>query len=371
VYRIAGAEAEEAPDPALATVLTVDATATGPRRPTVVAGTVSVPPRAPDAVAERTIVRAANAVAGGEAPNLYVAPAGLTRLAGRRIESVNPLVPDGTPVRVLRGDPASPVALTHRPGSGSPLVVAGGAVDLAFDLDVAEIESLLPATEVAEGADLEPLLALPSLLDLAEEATADAGALVISGLDGVAPDGLAVVPLVRLGDGSLRAIRHAPGGLDPLRVSGGTVRLDLDALGSLAGVVEAVAALDGGGAEAGLRPEPPDLRLTRASALRIDPADGRITGVAGLNPLVPSGTEVVVTFVDADGRASVYEGDPAVRTWRDTGLEGDVRHAYFLAAVRCVTTGRAVGGPPVEREVRSRLAGPVYVTPLDRTQREP
>jgi hypothetical protein len=228
----------------------------------------------------------------------------------------------------------------------------GGAVDIGFDLDVAAIECLLPATEVVEGADLEAFLALPSLLDLAEEATTDVGALAISGLGAVVPEGLAVVALARLADGTLRAIRHAPGSLEPLRVMDGAVRLDLE--GTLDDVLAVVASTGA------------DLRLTQASALRVDPADGRITGVTGLNPLVPNGTEVVVTVVDAEGTASVYAGDPSVLTWRDTEASGASTYAYFLAAVRHPTTGRAAGGPPVEREIRSRLAGPIFVTPLDR-----
>jgi hypothetical protein len=315
-----------------------------------VARTVSVPPRAPGAVAELTVVRAAATGNGG--PNLYVPPEGLTRVEGRRIESLNPLAPDGTRVEVSLGDDVKPTVLTHRPGSGEPLAVGGRAVDVGFDLDVAAIECLLPATEVSEGADLEALLALPSLLDLAEESMTDVGALAISGLGAVVPEGLAVVGLVRLADGTLRAISHAPGGLEPLRVSDGAVRLDLE--GSLDGVLAVVASTGA------------DLRLTEASALRVDPADGRITGVTGLNPLVPSGTEVAVTFVDAEGMASVYDGDPSVLTWRDTEVSGASAYAYFLAAVRHPTTGRAAGGPPVEREIRSRLAGPVFVTPLDR-----
>jgi hypothetical protein len=381
VYRLA--DGGEPRDPALATEMAVPRDAIGPRRPTVVAGTVSVPPRPAGAIAELTIVR--TIPAGDDGPNLFVAPERLSMVEGRRIVSLNPLVPDGTAVAVRLGDPASPTVLTHRPGSGAPLVVAGGAVDVGFDLDVQAIESLLPAAEVAAGEPPESSLALPSLLDLAEDATVDLDALTISGLEGAVPDGLAVAALVRLAAGSLRVIRHAPGGLEPLRVSEGTVRLDrdepLDTVRAVIAVVGPLAAASRSGA-------PPDLRLTEPSALRVDPADGRITGVTGLNPFVANGTEVVVTFVAADGQASVYEGDPSMLAWRDTELgamagdppvwtwrdaeaAGIPTYAYFLAAVRRVTTGRAVGGPPVERAVRGGLTGPVFVTPLDRSAGSP
>jgi hypothetical protein len=253
------------------------------------------------------------------------------------------------------------VELTHRPGSETPLVVQGGAVDLSFGLSLAAIVSLLRAGDVPEGADLAPLLAVPSLVDLAPGATVDLAGRTISGLAGAIPEGMAVVAIVRLADGTHRVLRHAPGTAEPLRVTGGTVRLDLPA--ALPPLL-AVVAQDGPLAQGPRGGSPPDLRLTAPSGLRRDPQDGRVTAIVGLNPLVPDGTEVTVTFVDASGVPTIHNGDESVRTWRDTGLAGGTRYTYHVRAVRHVTAGHASGGPPTTWRIRSRPAGPVPVTPL-------
>jgi hypothetical protein len=156
-------------------------------------------------------------------------------------------------------------------------------------------------------------------------------------------------------------LRHAPGTAEPLRVAEGAVDLDIAIRDD--SLLE-VAALDGPHAQGRHRTPPTDLRLTRASRLRIDPASGLVTGMADLNPLVPDGTAVAVTLWDARGTPTTYAGDRAFLTWHDEPLEADRAHTYYLAAVRELSMADPRDGALVTRPIPSALAGPLRTVPL-------
>jgi hypothetical protein len=367
--------------PGMVAPIRVSLEATGRLRPTIVGGSVAIPGRVRATTAPGVEVRM---LEGGSptGPNLFVGESDCTSLTDRRVEPVNPLVPDGTPVRVWIGDPAGPVLVTHRPGSGEPLVVQAGRIDLTFGLSVTALEAVFRADRVPESADLEALLAAPAPRELAD-APRDVATLTVSGLGTLFGDGTEVVAIVRLSDGTLRALRRAPGRAEPLRVEGGMVRLDLDVPDD--GLLRVERAGPDDGASAATAGASPDLRLTRPSELLADPGpEGGAVAITALNPLAPDGTAVTVTLLDDGGAAHRFDGDAGTRTWRETGLRGGRRYSYWLAATRPlypppdpILSGAGPASDPdasnglAGTRLRSQAAGPVSAVVLDRSVPEP
>jgi hypothetical protein len=366
VYRLEGSP--EAFHPARVSPIVVPAASTEPARPTMIAGSTRLPGHVQDVDPAGTVVQAL--VSGAPAgPNLFVGADQLTRLAGRRVEGLNPLVPDGTTVRVWVDDPETAPPLTHRPGSGEPLTIQQGAVDLSFGLTLMALEAVFLAERVRQDADLAGLLSLPVPEELVD-APRDLDGLTIGGLGTLFPDGTEVVAVVRLADGSLRAIHEAPGRDEPLRVAGGSVRLDLDLTG--AGVRRVERAEASLGVDLARPAVPvPDLRLVTPSAVVVEPGShGGVVAIEGLNPLVADGTPVGITLATAHGERR-FDADPGTRTWRDTGLRGGTRYHYWLAALRPLrssTSGVGASSGAPDGLIRSDTAGPVPAVPLDRSE---
>ncbi len=299
--------------------------------------------------------------AKSDAPNLFAHAADLTRLENRRVRHLNPLVSDGTPVRVAVGNAATSRTLTHRPGSGEPLVVQDHIVNLTFGLNVKAIEVLLLAGQIADDNDLETLLARPSLLQ-EDKITADVDALTIGGLEDVLPDGIAVAVVVRLADDSLRVLRNEPGTSNALTVANGKVGLDLDIPDDSLQVVHALSGVYAAGP---LGREASDLRVMQASQIVREGSDGPVTAVAHLNPLVPDGLAVRMTLRTTTGDEHSLIGDPSQWSWIDTHLQGDQVYWYGLAARKWVVFAPApTGGSAQERELISSVAGPTLFRTL-------
>lgn len=331
-------------------------------RPLRVAGCRVVLPVAL-AVPDPTSVDVRPLSAASGAPNIFVSLTDLTRLVDRHVWKLNPLVSDGTPVRVAVGNPATPGTLTHRPGSGEPLVVHIHTVDLTFGLDVTVIEALLLAGQIPEDEDLETVLVRPSLLQ-EDGVTADVDALTIGGLGEVLPDGIAVAVVVRLADDNLRVLRHMPGTSNALTVNNGKVELDLNVPDESLRGVHALSGIYAGGPSGR---EVPDLRLMQVSQILRDGTNGPVTAVATLNPLVSDGTAVRMTLRTTAGSESSLAGDPSQWSWTDSNLQGDQVYQYGLAACRRIAFATAsVEGSALEREIVSFVAGPVSIRTLTR-----
>lgn len=359
VYRTEGDEPPEFHPATITPHATVSLADISPRPLRVVGRRLVLPVALADPDPTSVDVRPLSATSG--ASNFFVSSADLTGLEERRVRNLNPLVSDGTLVRVVVGDPATPRTLTHRPGSGEPLVVQDHTVDLTFGLDVTAIEVLLLAGQIPEDEDLETLLSRPSLLQ-ESGVTADVDTLTIGGLGDVLPDGIAVAVVVRLADDSLRVLRHMPGTLNALTVANGEVVLDLDIPDDSLQGVYALSGVYGAGPPGRAVP---DLRLMQVSQILRDGTDAPVTAVATLNPLVPDGTAVRMTLRTTAGDERSLAGDPSQWSWTDTGLQGGQVYQYALAARRRVVFAPAsVGGSVREREVVSSVAGPVSIRTL-------
>jgi hypothetical protein len=294
-------------------------------------------------------------------PNLFVQAQELTKLEDRYIHRLNPLVPNGTPVHVLLGDPTEPILLTNRPGSGEPLLVQDRTVDLTFGLDVTGIETLLLAGQIPEDEDLETLLSQPNALQ-EDGVMVDIDTLKVTGLRDILPDGIAVAVIVRLADDRLRVIHHAPGTLDLLQVIDGEVRLDLKISGDS---IQNIYALSGKYAVTHPARGKPDLCLKRASQLVLNEIDGTAIAINNLNPLVPNGTAVIVALKTNSGNELTLTGDPSQFSWTESHLQAEKVYYYGLAVRKRVIFGTTEGATGTrELEIVSSIAGPVTIRPF-------
>ena len=226
---------------------------------------VAFPEIVSDVVPDLTEVRRNPSAA--QPVNLFVTESGLTVLRNRRVVNVNPLVPDGTPVRVVIGSQNAPRVLSHRPGTETPLTVSGGTIDLTFGLAISAIEALTFTEQIQPASALETVLTQYNLLDEAG-VQVDMAVRKITGLSSdVAPDGVRVTAIVRLSDGSLGMIQKSPCTFDPLTVQNGQILLDCDIPdGNLLGIF---AQAFGNESAAPLADR--DLRLTSFSRVKTEP----------------------------------------------------------------------------------------------------
>lgn len=328
-----------------------------PKKLKVIYHGVGLPRPLEHIIQEETIVSLLDAA--DSSPNLFITTSELTSFDGRVIRQINPLVPNGTPIRVVIDKTEGSIVLTRQPGSEIELLVNNGEVNLNFDLNISAIEFLLSANLFSESTDLEQILSFPNVLD-EDSVTIDVDDLKILGLDSLLPEGSAVVAIVRLDDNTLRAIRYSPGRDEPLTIQNGQVDLDMDfSNSSLIGVHRKY------------EDSNVDLRLIQTSAFELD-HKGFNSKIKDLNPLVPDNTSVKIIIKTLDNNILIFDSNPALWTWVNDGIEGGIEYTYYLAAVKKVRYKVQTSGDQTSvLEIQSAFAGPVSIIGLDRSIPEP
>ena len=312
--------------------------------------------------------------------DFFVHPSDLTRQIGRKIHSLNPLIPDGTPIAIEVGDPLKPFLLTHRPGTGHPLLVENRSVDFSFDLAIDRVTHLFIAEQFPPGTNWEHNDAV-NFLEFSD-VTVDMDNLVIRGLEMTELKGVDLVAVVRLDDSSQQTIRSMPGKNTPLRLQDkDQLRLDL-APGEDA--VHRVYRADLNSDERDLalpNHNAVDLRLTKVSEAIYEKwvSDEEMVTIAvrslkNLNPLVPSGTEVSIRFIPFKGQPVVISSDPTRLYWIDMQNDSDqgqavqplVKYTYSLSAVASVLSAPTEPfSSPVELNIEGVRANPVAAVGMD------
>ena len=251
-----------------------------------------------------------------DAVDLVVGASGLTHLHQRIVRSVNPLVTEGARARVLIRLGGDVLELDRRPGSGVPLTVTGGQVDLTFGSSPQTVVGVFAQRTYRPGPLRPPGSRIPTSLR-PRPSSADGSSVVSPSKSRMGFRWWLSLP-ARAASRSCWIPRQAGG--TPLEVRNAQVDLDVD-LGNAQLV---------------------DVAVDDVTAMLSDPTtmaqsgDGRMLTLGPLNPFVGDGTAVTVSWSDSGGRSFSARSVYGELELLDQDVRGGRRYGYRLVAVRTV-----------------------------------